>query len=162
MKTRPAHTLRTRRWLLPALLVLAWVVIGGVGGPFAGKLATVQKNDNTSFLPANAEATQVAELQSGFSQSNEIPAVIVAVRSSGITPTDTAFLTQAAGSLSGTPGIATPPSPPIPSADGKAVELIVGVQSTVDPATTVGAIRTAMTADSPPGFKFWSPDRPGR
>ncbi len=153
LKASPARPRRTRRWLLPALLVLAWVAIGGVGGPFAGKLATVQKNDNTSFLPANAEATQVAELQNGFSQSNEIPAVIVAARSSGITPTDTAFLTRASDSLSGTPGIATPPSPPIPSADGKAVEIIIGVQSSVDPATTVSAIRAALATNSPAGLQ---------
>ncbi len=123
MPTTPVRAHRTRRWLLPALLLLAWLIIAGVGGPFAGKLASVQSNDNASFLPTNAESTQVAVLEKGFNASQLIPAVIIAERASGITPTDSAFLTQAAGSLAGNAGISGPPSPPIPSADGKAVEV---------------------------------------
>ena len=65
MRTTP----RRLRWFLPALLVLVWLVVGGVGGPFAGKLGQVQSNDSASFLPASAEATQVAELQKAFSDT---------------------------------------------------------------------------------------------
>ena len=153
MPTTPVRAHRTRRWLLPALLLLAWLIIAGVGGPFAGKLASVQSNDNASFLPTNAESTQVATLEKGFNASQLIPAVIIAERASGITPTDSAFLTQATGSLAGDAGIGGPPSPPIPSADGKAVEVIVGVQSTVDPAATVKSIRTALTDNTPAGLQ---------
>ncbi len=153
MPATSAHPRRTRRWLLPALLLLTWLMIAGIGGPFAGKLASVQSNDSSSFLPANAESTQVATLEKGFNESQLIPAVIVAERSSGITPGDTAFLTRATSALGGTVGVGGPPSPPIPSADGKAVEIIVGVQSTVDPGATVKSIRAALANDPPDGLQ---------
>jgi RND superfamily putative drug exporter len=37
--------------LLPALLVLLWLVLGGFGAPFLGKLTEIQSNDPGSFLP---------------------------------------------------------------------------------------------------------------
>jgi RND superfamily putative drug exporter len=49
--------IRRRRWAIPALLVIVWLIIGGAAGPFAGKLNQVIKNDNAAFLPKKAEAT---------------------------------------------------------------------------------------------------------
>ena len=45
-----------------------------VGGPLAGQLQEVQKNDNASFLPASAESTEVNELQTKFAQTQTVPA----------------------------------------------------------------------------------------
>ncbi|WP_127783069.1 efflux RND transporter permease subunit [Rhodococcus sp. X156] len=155
MHSKPARSRRTLRWLIPALLLLVWIVIGGIGGPFAGKLGEVQQNDNTSFLPAEAESTQVAEAQRAFSDNQLIPAVVIAENNAGITPEDTAYLTRVTASLSGTEGIVQPPSPPILSPDGKAVEVIVGVDSTKDPAETVTSIRDALAVDTPPGLSVY-------
>jgi len=47
----------SRRWLLPAVVVLLWLVVGGPLGSFAGQLASVQENDNAAFLPESAEST---------------------------------------------------------------------------------------------------------
>ena len=42
----------TRRlWVWPLLVVLVWLVVGGPLGSFAGRLAEVQENDNSAFLP---------------------------------------------------------------------------------------------------------------
>src|SRR4051794_21932109 len=38
------------RWVA-ALAVLAWLAIGGVGGPLVGRLSEVATNDNANFLP---------------------------------------------------------------------------------------------------------------
>ena len=43
------------RWLVPALLVLVWLGVGAVAGPMSAKIADVQENGNSTFLPANAE-----------------------------------------------------------------------------------------------------------
>ncbi len=48
---------KSRRWILPILLVIGWLVIGSAAGPYAGKLNEVIKNDNAAFLPKNSEAT---------------------------------------------------------------------------------------------------------
>src|SRR6478609_3626942 len=74
------------RWLVPAVLVAAWLAIAGVGGPTFGRLSEVSSNDQASFLPAGAEATLAAEWQAKFRDSREIPAVIVMESGSAFTP----------------------------------------------------------------------------
>lgn len=141
------------RWLIPALLVLTWLVVGGVGGPFAGKLTQVQSNDAVAFLPASAEATKVSQLQQKFSDSQLIPAVVVADRQAGITPQDMDYLAGLAQSAAQFEGISDQISPPIPSQDGKAVQVFVGVDSTVDPGKAVDELRDLIAADAPGGLQ---------
>ncbi|MEO3813034.1 hypothetical protein ABGB17_28865 [Sphaerisporangium sp. B11E5] len=59
---------RPLRWLVPALLVLVWLIGGGALGPFAGKLTEVSTNDQAAFLPKSAESTRVLEVQDRFRQ----------------------------------------------------------------------------------------------
>lgn len=103
---------RTLRWLLPAFAVLAWLAIGGVAGPFAGKLATVQNNDSTAFLPSSAESTQVAELQRNFVDTTTVPAVIVAERGGGLTDADRGHLEELTRTLPDVEGIVGPARSP--------------------------------------------------
>ena len=60
--TEPPRRTSRWRWLLPALLLIAWLVAAGGGGPFAGKLSEVASNDASTFLPASAESTRADEL----------------------------------------------------------------------------------------------------
>ena len=89
MKQRHPGTARVPfwlRWLVPALLVITWVAIAGVGGPTFGRLDEVSSNDQASFLPASAEATAAQDWQAKFRDSDEIPAVIVVESDSAFTP----------------------------------------------------------------------------
>jgi len=43
-----------------AAVLIAWLVLGSLGGPTVGKLSEVQENDNANFLPKQAESTLVA------------------------------------------------------------------------------------------------------
>lgn len=65
------------RWLLPALLLVTWLVIASVGGPFQGRLAEVQENDSAAFLPDGVESTEVTALAEGFSDDDTFPAFVV-------------------------------------------------------------------------------------
>ena len=68
----PAPALsRRRRWLVPVLIVVAWLLVSGATGPFAGKLSEVIKNDNAAFLPANAEATLAINAQKKLVGGNQ-------------------------------------------------------------------------------------------
>src|SRR5690625_7566760 len=67
--------LRWLRVLLPAVLILLWLVGAGVGGPYFSKGEEVSSNDQTTFWPESAEATQVQELQDEFTDSDGIPAI---------------------------------------------------------------------------------------
>ena len=60
---------RTNRkpYALAMLVVITWFIITGFFGPLFGKLTSVQENNNSSFLPKGAEATQAADLIEGFS-----------------------------------------------------------------------------------------------
>ena len=137
---------RVTRWLLPALLVVAWLAIGGTAGPFAGKLSSVASNNSASFLPASSESTRVQSEQASFSKSQALPAIIVAAGDSGITSADTSFIATALGSIK---KLATVDpdmvSPPIPSTDGKALEAFVPIKNSGQAGEAVTAIRSALT-----------------
>jgi hypothetical protein len=79
---------RHARRLTAVLLIVGWFAFLGVGGGYAGMLGEVVRNDNAAFLPADAEATQVAEVEPDFFGGEQIPAVIVYARDSGITDAD--------------------------------------------------------------------------
>ena len=44
-----------RRWVLPIVVVLLWLFVGGPLGSFAGRLSEVQQNDNAAFLPESTD-----------------------------------------------------------------------------------------------------------
>ena len=113
------------RWLVPALLILGWLGIGAVAGPMAAKVSDVQKNDNASFLPANAESTKALELDKAFTGSETVPAIVVWERSSGLTAADRAAIDAAARKIGDIDGLSGPPSPVILSKDGAAAQLVV-------------------------------------
>ncbi|CAM5247305.1 hypothetical protein STENM223S_06559 [Streptomyces tendae] len=68
---------RRARWLVPALLLLVWLGIGGALGPYAGKLGEVATNDRAAFLPRSAESTRVVDAQKAFQQDETLPVIVV-------------------------------------------------------------------------------------
>ncbi|MFJ7270310.1 MMPL family transporter [Streptomyces sp. NPDC099050] len=68
---------RFTRWLVPAVLLVAWLLVGGGLGPYAGKLGEVATNDQTAFLPRSSESTRVVEAQKAFRQGESLPAIVV-------------------------------------------------------------------------------------
>ncbi|WP_207782230.1 MMPL family transporter [Phytoactinopolyspora limicola] len=126
------NTLRSpvARWLLPALIAVVWVALGGLLGPYTGKLSDVQTNDNTAFLPSDAESTQVADLQRAAQGQDSTPAIIV-VEHDG-TDENITEVEALAERVSGIPGIVGPPATVIPSADGDAAQFVVQIEETQD------------------------------
>src|SRR4051812_6459798 len=138
--TDPSHrsTLRRLRWVLPAVLVLVWLAVAGIGGPYSGKLSEVQRNDTSSFLPANAESTKVLNEQAAFSSKQTFPAFVLLESDQALTP---AQLQQFRTFAQGIPGVEVPvkgsapkqvgdfltPGPVVvvPSQDGKAALALV-------------------------------------
>src|SRR4051794_12588610 len=118
------------RWVLPALVVLLWLGLGGPLGSFNGKLSSVQQNDNAAFLPDGAESTRVTELLRGFDTERSLPVILLWESDGG--PLDEAAQAQIAQRLAdavriaGDAGATTgQASPPIPSQDGEAVEAVL-------------------------------------
>ncbi|GAA4406193.1 MMPL family transporter [Fodinibacter luteus] len=137
---------RPRRVIWGAVLViLAWLVVAGLGGSAQGQLSGVQTNDNSTFLPENAESTLVSEAVLGFTDSDTLPYLVVVERGDGgaLTPQD---LQAVAEFASGVPALPLPElgegvtlgdylvgdgAPvPIPSADGEAALVTVPLDAT--------------------------------
>ena len=74
-------------WVFAAFAVL-FFLIGGAGGSYQGKLADVQKNDNSSFLPGSADSTKVSTEAEKFNSVQVIPGFVVYQRSAGLTDAD--------------------------------------------------------------------------
>ena len=67
-KSKSSTTVENRKpFAIAMLVVIAWFIITGVFGPLFGKLTSVQENNNSSFLPKGAEATQASEVIQTFS-----------------------------------------------------------------------------------------------
>ncbi|WFE52384.1 MMPL family transporter [Micromonospora sp. WMMD1155] len=116
-----------RATLVAVAVVLAWLVIGGVAGPYAGRLSEVATNDNAAFLPTDAEATRAQDLAGRFVDRETIPALVVYERPSGITDADRQRVSADAARFAQVPGVVTPLPPPIPSEDGQALQVVVPV-----------------------------------
>jgi RND superfamily putative drug exporter len=99
------RTVRRLRWLLPAVLLLVWLAIAAVGGPYQGKLAEVQRNDLSSFLPEKAESTKVVELQKAFQDRQTFPAFLLLESDQTLTPDQLAAFRQFATAA---PGLEVP------------------------------------------------------
>ncbi|MBP3043428.1 MMPL family transporter [Arthrobacter jiangjiafuii] len=140
------------RFLVPVVLILMWFVVGGFGGPYFGRISEVVDNNQSSYLPASSAATQVADLQAEFTDSDAVPAVIVYVNDAGLTDADRTYINGRVPALSGVSGVAGGVSPAQFSNDGKAAEIFVPVADNDDAATTVENLRTAVTEGLPAGL----------
>jgi RND superfamily putative drug exporter len=80
---------RRAKWLVLAL----WLVLLVLVSPFAQKLTDAQDNDAASWLPGSAESTQVLHLSEDF-RPEQIPAIVVYARGSGLTAADRARITE--------------------------------------------------------------------
>jgi len=108
------------------LVLVFWLVVVAVAGPLSSKLMGAEKNDPSAYLPASAESTQELNAQDRFVSKNLNPAVLVYTRASGLTPADLRKAAADARSFAALPAVQGRVTGPIPSADHKAIETIVG------------------------------------
>ncbi|WP_286258454.1 MMPL family transporter [Streptomyces graminofaciens] len=80
---------RRAKWVVLGL----WLVLLLLTAPFAAKLTDAQDNDAASWLPGSAESTQVLEISEDF-RPEQIPAVVVYARESGLTAADRTQIEQ--------------------------------------------------------------------
>jgi RND superfamily putative drug exporter len=116
------------RWSKWAVLVF-WIAVFAVAGPLSGKLNSAQKNDASSWLPKNAESTQVVDLAKKFTPSDVFPALVVYERSGGpVTAADRAKVAADMRRFAGVPDVTGKILGPIPSRDGQALQVVVPVK----------------------------------
>ena len=121
---------RTVGTVVAVVVVVGWLVLAAIAGPYSGRLSDVATNDNAAFLPPDAEATRADQLAAGFAGTPTTPALVVYERTSGITDADRQRVAADAARFAQVPGVITPLSPPMPSAGrpGAAVDRAGGRQ----------------------------------
>ena len=126
--SRPTTTraTRSRRWVLPTVVVLLWLFVGGPLGSFAGQLSAVQENDNAAFLPQTAESTVAGNEYAKFIGNESVPAIAVFERPDGLTPSDQQEIAAIVEEMKAVEHVdAEAVVGPIPSEDGTAAQVIV-------------------------------------
>jgi RND superfamily putative drug exporter len=157
--TSPHHSRRTAPgWLrigIPVVLVLVWLTVGSIGGPYFGKVDEVSSNDRSSFLPESADATQVNERLADFLGGDSIPAVVVVTGEGALSQDEIADVQALVDDIAEVEGVQDDVSPPIPSEDGEAVQIFVPIDASGEVGPTVEEIRTLVADDLPPGLEGW-------
>ncbi|WP_051478990.1 MMPL family transporter [Arthrobacter sp. H5] len=150
----------TKKWvrvLLPAVIVLIWLLGAGFGGPTFGKLEEVSSNDQASFLPASAESTEAGELRENFTDSTAIPAIVVVESEVEIAPQDLGVYEELGVALGDVEGLepSTEGGPtvigPIPAEDSLAVQFIALVSGDAELSEVVAELRAVLDEEVPAG-----------
>lgn len=132
---------------------MLWLAVGAIGGPFQGRLAEVQTNDSSTFLPADAESTRAAEQQAAFAGPRPLPGVVVFERAGGLTAQDLDAIRARAADAARSPGVEAV-SPVIPSPDGAAAQFIASYPADARDGLdeSVPQLRETMAAGLPSGL----------
>ncbi|MFG2679911.1 MMPL family transporter [Streptomyces sp. NPDC048392] len=145
---------RRARWLVPAVLLLVWLGIGGALGPYAGKLGDVATNDQAAFLPRGAESTRVIDARKAFQQDETLPVIVVWTADGGGPVTaHRSGATRSVAALKGAPGVVGQPSPALPSDDGEALQAVVQVEPGLGDALPDVLARIGDAAEKVPGTR---------
>jgi RND superfamily putative drug exporter len=139
---------RWTKWVVLAFWLIAFILIA----PLAGKLTGAEKNDVESWLPGSAESTQVVKAQQQLEPNDQLSAIIVYERISGITAADRAKVTSDIAAYRNVDGVVGEVQGPAPSADGKALAVSLSVKfdrAHLDQLTsTIKKLKAAGTADA--------------
>lgn len=141
------------RVVVAVLVVIGWLAVSGIGGPTFGKLGEVSSNDQSTFLPATAESTLAGEWVAEFSESSQIPAIIVAEFDEELTERDMPELAPLADDLATVDGVEQVIGP-IPSEDMMAVQYVALIDTdNADVGDTVEAIRAFVSPSGDPDYR---------
>ncbi|MEV7800556.1 MMPL family transporter [Microbacterium foliorum] len=164
--SRPEHAptpptrVRTRRhsWarvLIPVALILVWLVGAGLGGPLFGKVDEVSSNDQTSYLPESADATQVQKLLGEFNDSDAIPAIAVFVSDGELSESDVQNISDAVADAPSVEGVSEDVSPALTSEDGKAVQAFIPIEGDAELADAIDALGSQLRDAAPDGVTVY-------
>ena len=145
MFTLPAG--QRSKWVTMAL----WVVLLVAAFPLASSMDSVQSDDATDRLPANAESTRVHEIADRVPGTDTDEVFVVYHRPSGLNTDDLQAAQRQHDTLAGEFDV---DMPPVPSEDGTAVMYVVSQPAGADEDATEAFVERvrAVTEDVPAGL----------
>jgi RND superfamily putative drug exporter len=134
---------RRSKWVVLA----AWLVALVALGPQIGRFESVQENEPSSFLPAEAESVRVLETADAFPSGEATEAIVVASREGGLTDADRQALQAVNDALRDDPSPgARAPGPVIPSEDGTGALFVVPIVAGGDEEILIDGVEHVRTA----------------
>jgi RND superfamily putative drug exporter len=109
------------KWVVLAF----WILLAVGSSVFAQKLADVQNNEASSWLPASAESTKALDKLEPFQDPNLIPTIVVYERTGGLTPADLADAKADVAKFQEMDGVEGKVLGPLPSDDGQAMQTVI-------------------------------------
>ncbi|PKQ34313.1 MAG: hypothetical protein CVT61_11770 [Actinobacteria bacterium HGW-Actinobacteria-11] len=143
------------RVFLPVALILVWLVGASLGGPLFGKVDEVSSNDQTTYLPESAQATEVQQLLGEFSDSDSIPAIAVFTSDDALTSSELDAISDAVADAPNVEGVGDDVSPALPSEDGKAVQAFIPIESDAELADATAALGDELRGAVPDGIRVY-------
>ena len=151
----------SRKWLrilLPSIVILGWLTLAGIGGPYFGKIDEVSSNDLATFLPANAESTRAKDELAKFQSSGSIPAIVVFESDKQLTDTQKRDIASAKDAVQKTGIVKGNVSEPVVSDDKKASFFIVPLDSNSEFDPVIAKVKDALKSANPSvGYKLTGP-----
>ena len=138
---------RVTKWIV----LVVWLLVAAGAMSFAAKLADVQNNEASSWLPESAESTQAFEKLEPFQDPNAIPTVVVYHREGGLTQADRAAIEEHAVKFASMDGVAEAREGRPPSVVSPAVAEQVGFPAVSQDGTVA---QTSVTFDL--GSEGWN------
>lgn len=146
------------RVAVPLLIIVAWLGVSGIGGPYFGRIGEVSSNDMLSFLPSDAESTRVNEELMKFRDTDTIPAIVVFESESELSEAQNADIQAAIGAVGATGLIGGQITPAIPSEDGRAAFVVIPLGADDEYAEVLPELREAIASTNPDlTYKFTGP-----
>ncbi|WP_417505175.1 MMPL family transporter [Microbacterium sp.] len=143
------------RVFIPVALILVWLVGASLGGPLFGKIDEVSSNEQTTYLPESAQATEVQQLLGEFNDSDSIPAIAVFTSEDELTQSELDAISDAVAGASTVEGVGEDVSPALPSDDGQAVQAFIPIDSDAELADTTTALGDELRAGVPDGISVY-------
>jgi RND superfamily putative drug exporter len=132
---------RVAKWVVLAL----WAALLVPALMLAGRLGDVEQNDNSAWLPGNAESTRIVDRVEKFQLADTLPAIVIYDRPEGITPADMAKARADAEAFAGIENVVGQPQGPTKAQDGKAIQTVVQVHKDKTGWEGIGKVVDAMT-----------------
>lgn len=151
-----------KKWFriaLPSVVIVVWLALAGIGGPYFGKISDVSSTDLTTFLPNSAESTKVNDELTKFRDDKTIPLIVVFNHDgNALTESDIASVKNMNATLAEVDGIAGKISPPITSEDNKAIFTALPLKSDGDFKEIFSTIKTELAdAHLPVAYSLTGP-----
>jgi RND superfamily putative drug exporter len=151
-----------KKWFriaLPSVVIVVWLALAGIGGPYFGKIGDVSSTDLTTFLPSSAESTKVNDELTKFRDDKTIPLIIVFNRDgAALTESDVASAKDVNTKLAQVDGVAGKISPPITSEDNKALFTALPLKSDGDFKEIFSTVKTELAnAHLPVAYSLTGP-----